>query len=106
MSAGTALTDATFAEFVRSADRAVLVDFWGAWCQPCRTLDPILTELAADDHRFVLASVDIDGNADLVLRYGVTSAPTLVLLRDGEVVWRTVGARGRRRLEEDLAPHL
>lgn len=106
MSVGTALTDATFAEFVRSADRPVLVDFWGAWCRPCTTFDPILADLAAADQRFVLASVDIDANTDLVLRYGVTSAPTLLLLRDGEVVWRTVGARGKGRLADDLASHL
>lgn len=106
MSAGTALTDATFDEFVRSADRPVLVDFWGSWCQPCRLLDPILIELAAEDGRFALASVDVDANVDLVLRFGVTSAPTLLLLRDGDVVWRTVGARGKTRLAEDLDPHL
>lgn len=106
MSAGTALSDATFDEFVRSSDRPVLVDFWGAWCQPCKMLDPILTALAADDPRFVLASVDVDTNLELTRRFGVTSAPTLVLLRDGETVWRTVGARSRTRLTEDLTPHL
>lgn len=106
MTAGVALTDATFAEFVRSADRPVLIDFWGAWCQPCRVFDPILEELARTDGRFVLASVDIDANTELVLRYGVTSAPTLVLLDDAEVVWRSVGARGARRLADDLDPHL
>ena len=106
MSAGTTLTDATFDEFVGSADRPVLVDFWGAWCQPCKQLDPILTALAADDGRFVVASVDVDSNVALVHRFGVTSAPTLVLLCDGDVVWRTVGARSRTRLADDLEPHL
>lgn len=106
MSAGVALTDATFDEFVRSSDLPVLVDFWGAWCQPCKQLDPILTALAADDVRFVVASVDVDSNMALVQRFGVTSAPTLVLLRDGETVWRTVGARSRSRLADDLEPHL
>lgn len=106
MSAGIALSDATFDEFVRSSERPVLVDFWGAWCQPCKMLDPILTEMAAGDQRFALASVDVDANIELTLRFAVTSAPTLVLLRDGEVVWRTVGARSRTRLTEDLAPHL
>ncbi len=106
MSVGTVLTDPTFAEFVRSSDRPVLVDFWGAWCRPCTMFDPILADLAATDQRFVLASVDIDANRELVLRYGVTSAPTLVLLREGEVVWRTVGARGAGRLGDELASFL
>ena len=56
--------------------------------------------------RFVRASVEIDANRELVLRYGVTSAPTLVLLREGEVVWRTVGARGAGRLGDELASFL
>ncbi len=55
MSAGIALSDATFDEFVRSSERPVLVDFWGAWCQPCKMLDPILTEMAAGDQRFANA---------------------------------------------------
>ena len=106
MTAGTALTEATFDEFVLAADVPVLIDFWAEWCGPCTMFDPILTALAADDHRFVLASVDIDSNPNLAMRFGVMSAPTLVLHRDGDTVWHSVGARSRSRLSGELEPFL
>ena len=102
MSAGRALTDATFDEFVGSSDLPVLVDFWAPWCGPCKVLDPVLEEVARDDDRFVLASVDSDENPALAMRFNVMSVPTIVLVRDGAVVWQSTGSRGRTRLEEDL----
>ena len=106
MTAGTALTEATFDEFVGAADVPVLIDFWAEWCGPCKMFDPILAALAADDQRFVLASVDIDSNPTLAMRFAVMSAPTLVLRRDGETVWQSVGARSRSRLSGELEPFL
>lgn len=106
MSVGIGLTEATFAEFVGAADAPVLVDFWAAWCRPCRLFDPVLEELASDDDRFQLASVDLDANPALAVRFGVMSAPTIVLLRSGQVVWRIAGARSLARLRDDLEPWL
>ena len=102
MSVGVALTESTFDEFVGSAERPVLVDFWAEWCGPCKIFDPVLAELAGGDHRFVLASVDIDRCPALTMRFGVMSAPTLVLIDQGQIVWRSVGARGRNRLSDEL----
>jgi thioredoxin 1 len=106
MSVGAELGDATFDEFIGAADRPVLIDFWAAWCQPCRIFDPVLASLATDDHRFVLASVDIDVNPTLTVRFGVMSAPTVVLIDHGQMVWRSVGARSRSRLADELEPWL
>jgi thioredoxin 1 len=99
----TQVTDATFATEVLDADRPVVVDFWAAWCGPCRTMSPILDELAAerDDVRFV--ALDVDANPQTVARYGVLSMPTFMVFRGGEPVATLVGARPRRRLERDLA---
>jgi len=102
VSAGVGLTDSTFDEFVRSSDRPVLVDFWAPWCGPCKVLDPVLEEVAREDDRFVLASVDSDDNPELSRRFGVMSVPTILLLQDDQVLWQSVGARSRTRLVEDL----
>ena len=106
MTAGIALTEATFDEFVGASDAPVLIDFWAAWCGPCKMFDPVLDALAADDDRFVLASVDIDSNPNLAMRFSVMSAPTLVLRSGGETVWHSVGARSRSRLSSELEPFL
>ena len=101
------LTDATFDEAVQGADRPVLVELTAAWCPPCRQLEPILDELAAeraDD--LVVASLDTDANLEVPRRLGVMSLPTMVLFVDGEERARLVGARGKGRLLEDLGPHL
>ena len=104
MTVGIALTEATFDEFVGASDRPVLVDFWAEWCHPCKRFDPVLAALATDDHRFVLASVDVDANPALARRFAVMSAPTIVLLHDRETVWRAVGARSLTALRDELEP--
>jgi thioredoxin 1 len=106
VSVGTALDTATFDEFVGASDAPVLVDFWAEWCGPCKKFDPVLAALADEDHRFVLASVDTDANPELMRRFAVMSAPTIILFHEGEVVWRAVGARGLTQLRDDLDPQL
>jgi thioredoxin 1 len=98
-----AVRDDDFAATVLESERPVVVDFWAAWCPPCRVMEPILNELARErpDVRFV--KLDADSNQRTVVDYGVLSMPTLVVFRDGNEALRLVGARPKRRLAEELS---
>jgi thioredoxin 1 len=98
------LTDTTFDEVIGAADVPVLVEFGAEWCGPCKVLEPILHELAAEEHeRMVVATIDIDDNLATARRFEIMSAPTMILFVDGNAERRLVGARGKRQLKEELA---
>lgn len=101
------LTDATFDEEIASTSEPVLVDFTAAWCAPCKTLSPILDELAAEQKgNLRIVKIDVDENPKVTMRFGVRSMPTLVVLQDGQEAKRMVGARPKRALLEDVAEFL
>ena len=101
------LSEATFAEEVNAATEAVLVDFWAEWCGPCKTIAPILEELATEQAgKLKIAKVDVDDNQGLARQYGVQSIPTMIVFKDGAEVHRMVGARGKAQLLEDLSSYL
>jgi thioredoxin 1 len=101
------LSEATFAEEVNSATEPVLVDFWAEWCGPCKTIAPVLEELAGEQAgKLRIAKVDVDENQGLARQYGVQSIPTMIVFKDGVEVHRMVGARGKAQLLEDLSTYL
>lgn len=100
-----AVTDATFEEAVLRSALPVLVDFTAPWCRPCRTIEPILADLAAElEGRLEVVSLDVDDNLATPSRYGVLSLPTVILFVDGEPRATLLGANPRRRYAEALAP--
>ena len=98
----TTITDDRFVAEVLEAESPAVVDFWAAWCPPCRLMDPILADLAAEREDVRFAKLDVDANQRTAVEYGVLSMPTLLVFRNGQEVMRLVGARPRRRLAEEL----
>ena len=99
--------DDTFAELVLGADRPVLVEFWATWCPPCRQLAPILDAVAEEyAGRLTVAKIDMDISPRTALAYQVMAAPTMLLVRDGEIVSRWVGLRPKRVLLREIEAQL
>ncbi|MGN6692538.1 MAG: thioredoxin family protein [Aquihabitans sp.] len=101
------LTSTTFVEAVMTSYSTLLVDFTATSCPPCKQLTPVLHALATEQADVLrIVEVDIDESPELALRHQVLSAPTMVLYVGGQIAHTMIGARGRARLFEDLAPFL
>jgi thioredoxin 2 len=93
-----------FDELVRAAPVPVLVDFWAAWCGPCRAVAPEIEKLARERHgRLVVAKVDTDALPDVAGRFGIRSIPTMILFRGGKEAKRLTGAKPAGAMAQELA---
>ena len=97
------ITDATFDQVVLKSDKPVLVDFWAAWCGPCRMVGPIIEDLSKDyDGKAVIGKVDVDANQEFAAKYGVRNIPTVLVFDKGELVWRHVGVSPKNTYAEAI----
>lgn len=92
-------SDANFDQDVLKSPTPVLLDYWAEWCGPCKSIAPILDEIAAEyAGRLVVAKLNIDDNADTPAKYGIRGIPTLMLFKDGNVAATKVGALAKSQL--------
>jgi thioredoxin 1 len=97
------LTDDNFESEVLESDRPVLVDFWAAWCGPCRMVSPIVEELVGEyDGRAKVCKLDVDSAQKTAQGYGIRSIPTLLIFREGRVADQVIGAVPKSQITEKL----
>ena len=101
------LSATTFDEEIAASSQAVVVDFWAEWCGPCKMIAPVLDEIAAEHSDSLrVAKLNVDDHPDIGRRYQVMSIPTLLVFKDGELVKRLVGAKGKSQLVQELSEFL
>ena len=101
------VTDETFAEVVLEASLPTIVDFWAVWCAPCLRIAPILEEIAEEyDGQLQVAKLDVDGNSETAMRYGVMGIPMLILFKDGVQVEQLIGLMPKAQILSRIEPHL
>lgn len=83
---------------VMLSDKPVLLDFWASWCGPCRMVSPIVDEIAAERSDVKVGKINVDEQPELAVQFGITSIPTLVVIKNGRVVQQAVGARPKAQI--------
>ncbi|MBE5946224.1 MAG: thioredoxin [Lachnospiraceae bacterium] len=96
------ITSETFEQEVLKSDKPVLLDFWADWCGPCKMLMPIIEDVAADMPDAKICKINVDEEPDLASKYKIMSIPTLMVVKNGEVVKTEVGVQSKSKIKEML----
>ena len=94
------LTDLNFEQEVMQSDKPVLIDFFATWCGPCRMVSPLVDEIAQQRSDIKVCKVDVDDQGELASRFGVSSIPMLVVMKNGKVTAKSVGAMPKEKILE------
>lgn len=88
-------------ESLKSGQQPLVIDFWATWCGPCRMIGPVISELAKEyDGKITVGKCDVEENEDIAADFGIRNIPTIIFMKDGEVVDKVVGAVSKNILEE------
>lgn len=97
------ITDANFENTVLNSEKPVMVDFWAAWCGPCRMVGPIIDQISEEyDGKAIVGKLDVDANQEFAAKYGVRNIPTVLIFQNGEVVGRQVGVAPKKAYAEAI----
>lgn len=101
------LTDGNFKETVLDSDKVAIVDFWAEWCGPCKAIGPMIEEISNEyAGKAVVGKVDVDNNPETAMKYGIRNIPTILFIKNGQVVDKQVGAVPKANLVAMLQKHL
>lgn len=92
------ITKENFEQEVLKADKPVLVDFWAAWCGPCRMLSPVVDQVAEENDAIKVGKINIDEQPDLAMQFGVMTIPTLMVFKNGQVAGKSVGVVPKQQI--------
>ena len=92
------ITQNNFENEVLKSDKPVLLDFWASWCSPCRMLSPVVDEIAEENPQIKVGKINVDEEGDLAASFGVMSIPTLVVIKNGQVVNQSVGVVPKQKI--------
>jgi len=97
------LTDSNFEENVIKSGKPALVDFWAVWCGPCRMVGPVVEEISKEyEGKAIVGKVDVDNNPEIAAKYGIRNIPTILFIKNGEIVDKQVGAVPKATLASKL----
>ena len=96
------ITSENFEELVLKNEKTVLLDFSAVWCGPCQMIAPVIHEIAEENKYIVVGKIDVDNDTPLAIKFGVSSIPTLVVMKNGQAIDKAVGLRSKEQILEML----
>lgn len=89
-------------DLVKNSDKKVLLDFYADWCGPCKMVSPFVDQIAEENPQYLVAKINVDEESELASAFGVSSIPTLVVMKDGQIINQSMGARPKAQILEML----